>query len=176
MIRGGLPRRAALCAVFAVGCASAPSHGASAWRMPENYQANQVVHVVGAGAVPDFLASVRRAGDRVEVVLFDAALQVPILRATASGDGAAETLFVEGPPAGEGKRLAGLIRTMNALGFAPADQATLAASGDGWRFLLSEVEGDPTCRFPRRIEVEHRGGGPRILVETTDVACDVPAP
>jgi hypothetical protein len=144
--------------------------------MPESYQANQVVHVVGAESVPDFLASVRRAGDRVEVVLFDAALQVPILRATASDEGAAETYFIEGPPAGEGKRLAGLIRTMSSLGFARADPATLAASGGGWRFLLSEPEGDPTCRFPRRIEVEHRGGGPRIVVETTDVACDVPAP
>jgi hypothetical protein len=144
--------------------------------MPVHYQANQVVHVAGAGAVPDFLASVRRAGDRVEVVLFDAALQVPILRATACEGGTDETIFVEGPPPGEGRRLAGLIRTMNALGFAPADPATLAASGDGWRFVLSDVTGEPACRFPRRIEVEHRGGGPRILVETTDVGCDVLGP
>lgn len=175
MILGGVPRRAALCAAVAAGCAGVPSHGASVWRMPENYQANQVVHVVGAGA-PDFLASVRRAEGRVEIVLFDAALQVPILQATASDEGTAETLFVEGPPAGEGRRLAGLIRTLNALGFSPADHSTLGASGDGWRFVLSDVEGDPTCRFPRRIEVEHRGAGPRILVETIDVACDVSAP
>jgi hypothetical protein len=137
-----------------------------------------VVHVAGAGQGDlDLLASVDAREGRVDVVLFDAALQVPLLRASAGPGGATtEELFVQGVPPGNGRRLAALIRTMNGLDFAPGDAGALEATGDGWRFTLSEVAEEAGCRFPRRIQVEHRYGGPRVDVETTDVACVEPTP
>jgi hypothetical protein len=143
-------------------------------RLPLQYQANQVVHVAGAGQGDlDLLASVDAREGRVDVVLFDAGLQIPLLRASAGpGDATTEELFVPGVPPGNGRRLAALIRTMNGLDFAPVGAAgALEATGDGWRFTLDELAGDAGCRFPRRIHVEHRYGGPRVDVETTDVAC-----
>lgn len=164
---------AALAAVLTAGCAGARSRSGAGFRLPLRYQANQVVHVAGTGQDDlDLLASVDARADRVDVVLFDAGLQIPLLRASAGPGGATtEELFVEGVPPGNGRRLAALIRTMNGLDFAPGDAGALDATGDGWRFTASELAGDPGCRFPRRIHVEHRYGGPRVDVETTDVAC-----
>jgi hypothetical protein len=167
-------RAVAVCeALLLAGCAGGPVRpGGSAWHLPGAYQANQVVYVTTPEGPLDFLASVACQGGRVEVVLFDSALQVPLLRATAGPGGSDETVFVEGVPPGSGRGLAELIRTMNGLSFLPEGAATLGAAGDSWRFTLLGLTGEPACTFPGRIVVEHRYGGPRIEVETTDVVCN----
>ena len=109
------------------------------------------------------------------MVLFEPSLQIPLLRASAAPGEADETVFVEGVPSGNGRRLAELVRTMNGLDFLPAAASSLAAEGGGWRFSLSGWVGEAACKFPERISVEHHLGGPRIDVETTDVSCAEPA-
>jgi hypothetical protein len=165
-----------LCGVALFGaCSGGPVRPTSpGWQFPASYQANQVVHVTTRDGVLDFLASVVQRGDIVEVVLFDPALQVALLRASASPEGATEERFLDGVPGGSGRQLAELIRTMGAARFGASGLDTLTAEGDGWRYTLSRMEGLPTCTFPLMILVEHRLGGPRIEVETTSVACGDP--
>jgi len=162
-----------LCSVALVaGCSGGPVRPTpQGWQFPARYQANQVVQVTTQDAVLDFLASVVRRGDVVEVVLFDPALQVPLLRASASPEGATEERFVDAVPVGSGRQLAELIRSMGSLRFGASGPDALAADGDGWRYTLSRMERTPSCTFPLMILVDHRFGGPRIEVETTSVAC-----
>jgi len=167
----------ALAALVCAACSGRPNRpDGPAWQLPGSYRANQVVHVTTPEGTLDFLASVvRREGD-VEVVLFDPALQVPLLRATSGPGGIAETAFVDGVPPGNGRRLVELIQTMNGLRFLPEGPAVRGATGSGWHFTLTGSVGGPSCEFPGRISVEHRLGGPRIEVETTEVDCGAPAP
>lgn len=162
-----------LAALLAAGCAArAARPSAVVGHLPDRYRAAQVIRVTMASGAYDFLASVVREGRHVEVVLFDPALQVPLLRAVGDGDEASETVLAPGVPPGNGERLVELLRRLHEAGY-DAD----GAAGDGaWRFTLSGFDGPPGCRFPARILVEHRHGGPRVEVETTDVACDAAAP
>lgn len=166
------PASLALAALLGSACSGRPARpDGPGWQLPGSYRANQVVHLTTPEGTLDFLASVVRRGDDVDVVLFDPALQVPLLRATSGPGGITETAYVDGVPPGNGRRLVELIRTMNGLSFLPEGPASHGAAGGGWRFTLSEPVGASSCRFPGRILVEHRLGGPHIEVETTDVDC-----
>jgi hypothetical protein len=159
--------------VVAAACATG-QRGAtsSSWRFPQAYRATQVVTVFMPDAPLDFLASVTRSGSHLEVVLFDPALQVPLVSARRGDGPATETIHLQGVPGGNGLRLVALLEGLHLLEFAPGDGARLAATGGGWRFMLSEFPPAPSCRFPRLIEVEPVMMGPRIRVETTDVSCE----
>jgi hypothetical protein len=167
----------ALGLVLAPACATGPKGATgSSWRFPQSYRATQVVTVFLPDAPLDFLASVARSGNHLEVVLFDPALQVPLV-SVSHGDGpATETIHVKGVPGGNGLRLAALLDGLHQLDFEFGEEAHVAGSGGGWRFTLSGFPSAPSCRFPRLIEVEAMMGGPRIRVETTDVSCGPVAP
>jgi hypothetical protein len=153
-------------------CATGPKGvRSSSWRFPESYRATQVVTVFLPEAPRDFLASVKRSGSYLEVVLFDPALQVPLVSASHGDGPATETIYLKGVPNGNGLRLAALLDGLHQIDFELGDEVSAAASGGGWRFTLSDVPSALSCRFPRLIEVEPMMGGPRIRVETTDVSC-----
>jgi hypothetical protein len=160
-------------ALLCGGCAARSGPLASpGWHFPERYRANQVVHVTMSDRLLDFLASVVREGDSVEVVLFDPAIQAPLLRAAAGPAGVTEQRFVEHLPEGNGSSLASLLRTMNGLRFHASGPRSLTANGDGWSVTLSELNGEPGCGFPSRILLERGPGRPRVEVETTGVDCE----
>jgi hypothetical protein len=107
----------------------------------------------------------------MEVVLFDPALQVPLVSAGHDDGPATETIYLKGVPDGNGLRLAALLDGLHQLDFELGDEVRAAASGGGWRFTISQFRSAPPCRFPRLIEVEPIMTGPGIRVETTDVSC-----
>lgn len=158
--------------LLASGCAARPKRPtASAWRFPETYRATQVVTVSMPEGPLDFLASVTRAGRHLEVVLFDPALQVPLISASGGDGPATETIYLQGVPSGSGRRLVDLLDGLHVLDFKLEAGSRATASGGWWRFSLSDFQFRSSCRFPRLIEVEPLLEGPRISVETTDVAC-----
>ena len=167
------PRAMLLAGLLAAGCAThATRPAAGGAHLPIRYRASQVILVSLASGTFDFLGSVVRDGRRVEVVLFDPALQVPLLRAVGDDDDVSETTFLEGVPPGYGRRLVGLLRALHEAGYGPDGTAV----GDGWHFQLSGFSGPPGCWFPRHILLEHAHGGPRVEVESTDVACGETGP
>jgi len=176
-VRRTRPTSLALAALVCAACSGRHARpDGPAWQLPGSYRANQVVHVTTPENTLDFIASVARRGGDVEVVLFDAALQVPLLRAASGPGGITETAFVDAIPPGNGRRLVELIQAMNGLRFLPVGDGARVADGGGWSFTLSGSVGVPSCEFPGRISVEHRLGGPRIEVETTDVDCGATEP
>jgi hypothetical protein len=160
------------------GCAHpARPAGATAWAFPASYQATQIVTVALPEGPRDFLASVSRAGARLEVVLFEPSLQIPLLSASGGDGPASETVYLEGIPPGQGRRLVELLASMHATDFEAGDGGD-AASGrrGGFRFLLEGLDPSSPCRFPRLVVVRPPAGAPEIRVQTIDVACHAGAP
>jgi hypothetical protein len=154
------------------GCAGvAREGGAATWRFPERYDANQIVAVQLGEDHRELVASVRRTGKDVDVVLFDPALAVPLLEARQRGGDATETRHVDAIPPGYGKRLVGVLSALHALDFAIRADGAAEAGARGLRFRLEDLSGDGACRFPRTIDVAPRAIGPSIRVETIDVTC-----
>lgn len=162
---------AAVVGLLAAGCAAVPLAGSTAWSFPARYEANQLVTADLGDARHDLVASVRRDGGDVEVTLFDPALAVPILAARLHGGEAEETRWVEAVPAGYGERLVRLLADLHASPYRVSPDGEGEGRAGGVRFRVGDFAGEPPCRFPRRVEVLPRGPGPRIRVETLDVAC-----
>lgn len=157
------------------GCAGVARGGRAAeWRFPERYDANQIVTVQLGEDRRELVASVRRTGKDLDVVLFDPALAVPLLEAHQRGGDAAETRHVEAVPPGYGKRLVEVLSALHALDFAIGPDGAAEAGARGLRFRVEDLSGDGACRFPRTIDVTPRAIGPRIRVETIDVTCEAP--
>lgn len=157
--------------LLAVGCAGVPLAGSTEWSFPARYEANQLVMADLGDSRHDLVASVRRDGGDVEVTLFDPALAVPILAARLHDGEAEETRWVEAVPAGYGERLVRLLADLHASPYPVSPDGEGERSAGGVRFRVGDLAGEPPCRFPRRVEVVPRGPGPRIRVETLDVAC-----
>lgn len=178
--REGIPSRrrsagalvaAVLAPLLSAGCAAVPIAGSTEWSFPPRYEANQLVSVDLGDSRHDLVASVRRDGGDVEVTLFDPALAVPLLAARLHDGEAEETRWVEVVPAGQGERLVRLLADLHAAPYRVAPDGEGERTAGGVRFRVGGFTGEPPCRFPRRVEVIPRGPGPRIRVETLDVAC-----
>jgi hypothetical protein len=168
--------RAALVAwTLLAGCAhSQRSAGFTTWTFPRGYRAVQVVSVALPDGPREFLASVIRTGRRVEVVLFEPALMVPLVSASGGDGPATEKVHLEGVPPGQGLRLVRLLTSMHSTVFEARADGSASGARDGFRFGLEAFETAPGCRFPGVIEVELPLGGPTLRVRTTDFACDDP--
>lgn len=166
---------AALCAL--AGCAGASRFGRSPdWRFPESYQATQVVTVTLPAERRQFIGSITRSGKRVDLVLFEAALQIPLIAASGGDGPPTETAFIEGLPQGLGQRLVDLIGSMHALGFRVDEDGSRSARHRGIGFFLHARDAAGECAFPQVIDIDASVAHTAITVETTDVACSKRAP
>lgn len=166
-------RVALMACVLSAGCALSPrAPGRTTWTFPPRYRALQVVSVALPDGQRDFLASVIRADHRIDVVLFEPALMVPLISASGGDRPASEIVFLEGIPPGQGVRLVHLLATMHSIIFDIREGPTTTGARAGFRFTLKDFESVAGCRFPRVVEVDPAMGGPAILVRITDVTCD----
>ena len=171
------------CAVFAtlMGCAlagCATVHTRAAFEaFPENFDAIQVMQVEGivngSPIKKEFLSSVSRQGEAVQIVLMDPFWQKALLKASYGAEGYSVTPLVEGvalPFPGEeivdtARQVFHWKGTLDAAGAAEIQTRRFAVT-------IRDVGGDGNCLFPRVMQLQPRvADAPRLTISTKDWRC-----
>ena len=174
MIRAWVSATLAGCAL--AGCATVQTRAAFE-AFPDRFDAIQVMKVEGiVNGSPikrEFLVSVRRQGEDVEIVFMDPFWQKALLKVSYGTEGYSTTPLVEGavlPFPGEeivdsAREVFHWKGTLSAAGAAEIPTRRFAVT-------IGDVGGDAGCLFPRAMQLQPRAAdAPRLTITTKDWRC-----